>query len=250
MAWGFGNSGAASGGGFNRHDALLRVQAPAHSIVTITKGTYHKSDAGHENVADHTVYDYYFIIHQSQFDSVNPWTVTATLGTQTSSGTIIIDTADEYDVELSYNFYIVKNGIALVNIEVERYAGASSGNTATLTYADGVATLYLHYSSGNGANWRTNTKAAIDVTDYSTMVLKINSANKAYGRWGTFANIPTYGNNITPTAETMQTAISEPTIFTVDISNISGNQYMGYWVFVGSSMGTENILFTDWYLAH
>ena len=245
-----GRTNTGGGGGLQDTDALLRVQAPAGSVVTITKGAATKTDLGHENAIDPSTYDYYFIIHQSQFDSVNSWTVTATLSGNIASNTIIIDTADEYDVELSYNFYIVKNGIALVDIEVARYAGASSGNTATLTYADGVATLYLHYSSGNGANWRANTKAAIDVTDYSTMVLKINSANKAYGRWGTFANIPTYGNNITSTAETMQTAISEPTIFTVDISNISGNQYMGYWVFVGSPMGTENILFTDWYLAH
>ena len=83
-------------------DALLRVQAPAGSVVTITKGSVTKTDLGHENADNHTVYDYYFIIHQSQFDSVNSWTVTATLGAQSKTSTIIIDAADEYDMVLSY----------------------------------------------------------------------------------------------------------------------------------------------------
>ena len=84
-------------------DALLRVQAPAGSTVTITKGSVSKTDLGHENADHPTVYDYYFIIHQSQFDSVTPWTVTATLITQTVTQTIIINAADEYDLLMSYN---------------------------------------------------------------------------------------------------------------------------------------------------
>lgn len=93
---------SGGGGKLLSTDALLRVQAPANSTVTIIKGTVAKTDLGHENADDHTVYDYYFIIHQSQFDSVNPWTVTATLGADSSSDTIIIDAADEYDLTLSY----------------------------------------------------------------------------------------------------------------------------------------------------
>lgn len=92
------NMVGGGGGGLKATDALLRVQAPAGSTVTITKGTTTKTDLGHENADDHTVYDYYFIIHQSQFDSVNPWTVTATLGSDSTSDTIIIDTADEYNI--------------------------------------------------------------------------------------------------------------------------------------------------------
>lgn len=89
-------------GGLQDTDALLRVQAPADSVVTITKGATTKTDHGHENADEPMYYDYYFIIHQSQFDSVNPWTVTATLGTASSSDTIIIDAADEYNLTLSY----------------------------------------------------------------------------------------------------------------------------------------------------
>ena len=98
----YGNPVTLGGGGLKSTDAILRVQAPAGSTVTISKGGVSKSDAGHENADDHAVYDYYFIIHQSQFDSQNAWTVTATLGANTTSTTIIINAADEYDVFLSY----------------------------------------------------------------------------------------------------------------------------------------------------
>lgn len=105
-----GRVNAGGGGGLQSTDAILRVIAPAGSTVTISKGGVSKSDLGHENAADTSLYDYYFIIHASQFDSVNPWTVTATLGSDTDSSTIIIDTADEYDVVLEYGYFLYRDG--------------------------------------------------------------------------------------------------------------------------------------------
>ena len=86
------------GGSFTATDAILRVQAPATSVVTITKGSTVKTDYGHENMLDPTVYDYYFIIHQSQFDGLTPWSVTATDEGITNTKTIIINASDEYDL--------------------------------------------------------------------------------------------------------------------------------------------------------
>lgn len=97
-----GKTNASGRGEFLGTDAILRVQAPAGSVVTISKNGISKSDYGHENSGDHSIYDYYFMIHASQFDSVNKWTVTATLGDDTESDTIIIDTTDEYNIELYY----------------------------------------------------------------------------------------------------------------------------------------------------
>lgn len=104
------NMVGGGGGSLTSTDALLRVQAPAGSTVTITKGSTTKTDQGHENADDSTVYDYYFIIHQSQFDSTTPWTVTATLGSDTASTTVLVATNDEYDVVLSYYLYAWKYG--------------------------------------------------------------------------------------------------------------------------------------------
>ena len=93
------NMVGGGGGGLTATDALLRVQAPAGSTVTITKGSTTKTDQGHENANDNTVYDYYFIIHASQFDSINPWSVSATAEYGvTNTGTIVIDMPDEYNL--------------------------------------------------------------------------------------------------------------------------------------------------------
>ena len=127
-----GRTNTGGGGSLRDTDAMLRVQAPAGSTVTITKGTVTKTDLGHENADDHTVYDYYFIIHQSQFDSVNPWTVTATLNGQISSDTVIIDAADEYDVVLNYLLpsgyipveYIESTGTQYINTGLNVTAGS------------------------------------------------------------------------------------------------------------------------------
>lgn len=128
------------GASLSSTDALLRVEAPAGSTVTITKGSVTKTDLGHENADDNTVYDYYFIIHSSQFDST-PWTVTATLGGESDSATIIINAADEYDLVLSY-----------IPDQVINYL---------LFYADGVQDTEtaggLTYTKQSSANYTDNT---------------------------------------------------------------------------------------------
>lgn len=96
------DGGGGGEGGITSTDAILRVQAPAGSVVTISKGSTEKTDEGHINADDNTKYDYYFIIHQSQFDSVNPWNVTAVLGTKTSTKTIVVDSSNEYDLVIVY----------------------------------------------------------------------------------------------------------------------------------------------------
>lgn len=134
-----------SGGGLKSTDAILRVIAPAGSTVTISKGAVSKSDLGHENSDDSSVYDYYFIIHASQFDSVNPWTVTATLGADTATDTVIINSADEYDVKLSFRVpseyqaveYIQSNGSQYINTTIPaQYCSIDAQVYATEYQAD------------------------------------------------------------------------------------------------------------------
>ena len=126
-----GRVNAGGGGSLQATDAILRVIAPAGSTVTISKGGVSKSDAGHENAADNTLYDYYFIIHQSQFDSINPWTVTATLGADSATDTIIINSADEYDMELSYNVPSEYQGVEYIQSSGTQYI--KTGITQTTT---------------------------------------------------------------------------------------------------------------------
>lgn len=138
------NMVGGGGGGLSSTDALLRVQAPAGSTVTITKGSTTKTDQGHENADDSTVYDYYFIIHQSQFDSTTPWTVTATLGTQTASDTVTVNAANEYDIELSFSIYLFKAGDQCTSITggwTSSGWSTSGASTYSGTMQDGKMTI-------------------------------------------------------------------------------------------------------------
>lgn len=224
------------GGGITATDAILRVQAPAGSTVTITKGTTTKTDVGHENADDNTVYDYYFVIHQSQFDSTTPWTVTATLGTSTATGTVTIDTADEYDLVLNYLFYIQKSGEGL---QVEMGWKASGGNV-TVTFGANAIVVAPSGSSGNTAYVGTKTK--IDVTNYSQLVVVCPSGSGAQGVIGFYSVIYSSGAY----SDTWGTPVASGTLqngtITIDISNVSGEYYLNFETFAARTI-------TDIYLA-
>ncbi len=97
-------------GSLKNTDAILAVTVPAGSSVTITKSSVTLTPTIWTKSADNTLDYALFIIKASAFDSVNPWTVTATDGVDTATDTVIIDAADEYDIELSYTLYLYKAG--------------------------------------------------------------------------------------------------------------------------------------------
>ena len=211
------------GGSLKATDAILRVIAPAGSTVTISKGGASKSDAGHENHDDATLYDYYFIIHQSQFDSVNPWTVTATLGADTATDTVIIDSADEYDLVMSYwdgelydsgnEYTAVTGGWTVLNGVGMLTKNASSMVSATSSTSDASIVGMLAFDPSILAN-------------YTTYNIEI-SANSSAGNGNSYLRVNSSadgrGTNIT------SKTIAKGTTGTVsvDISSISS----GYPVF-------------------
>lgn len=225
-----GKTNAGAGGGhLNDTDALLRVSAPAGSIVTITKGSTVKSDHGHENASDHNLYDYYFIIHQSQFDSENPWTVTATLGEESASDTVIIYLSDEYDVTLSFALFIYNVG--------DQCSSTTGGWGGNGTYT--LAATYINVplaSGGDNADVRTNVK--INLTDYQTL----------YFEWDGSISIGTGGTNLTmwvaptqisnsgvgaPSGATIQNKFGGSGMILLgtsqlDVSNLTGEYYIGF----------------------
>lgn len=221
------------GGGLSPTDAILRVQAPAGSTVTISKGAVSKSDAGHENADDNTVYDYYFIIHASQFDSVNPWTITGTLGTKVTTSTIIINAAKEYDIALDYHVYLIQNGTVNVAFTISGGSIASGTNYAT-------------YNSGGNAG--RVAYYPVDVTHKSILSITIyNSTGQSYAPTTT----PSIGiATSAPTVDVDTGEISwyaaykkittndsyiQAGTYTVDISAFSGMMYIAMAV-----CGTRN----------
>ena len=66
---------------------------------------------------------------------MNPWTVTATLGTDTASDSVTVNSNMQYDVELSYHYYLYNKG----NQFVDRTGGwAASRDSATVFQSDHI----------------------------------------------------------------------------------------------------------------
>ena len=195
------------GGGPTASDAILTVTAPAGSTITATKGsatlvpTLWTTADGNQECA-------LFVIEPEQFDSSTPWTVTATLGTDTATDTVTIDSNKRYDVELSYNLYIIKNGVEQTGFTIT-YA-----SMPVHTLEDGILLLQTGTSSGRmvvgplpSANDRT--KAVFEFE-------KIESIGSNVSRAAIGA-----GTGTTRAAETYLTNSAVPITVNVDISTLS-----------------------------
>lgn len=243
--------GGGSGGGLSSTDAVLRVQAPAQSTVTISKGTTTKTDLGHENAIDPSIYDYYFFIHQNQFDSVNPWTVTASLSQYYDAvDTIIIDSADEYDVTLQYKLFLYDLGDENISITgglnayPYRVSGAGSDRiTPTVTRNQSS----IKISSGNTPSFQAFIFASsnpINVTSYSVAKIVVTAYSDASSStdqaW--LALIDELKDNYpTPTFAYINSARE----ISLDVSNMTGLLYpiIGF----GGTHGF-NLTFSRWWL--
>ena len=240
-----GRVNAGGGGSLQATDAILRVIAPAGSTVTISKGGVSKSDLGHENAADTSLYDYYFIIHASQFDSVNPWTVTASLGAQSISDTIVVDSADEYDLTLLYTLYLIKNGASQVG-SLTALALAPSGVTA-LAPDISYASTYIQIgwsSTGSERGGIVYVPVRVDLSKYSvinvdgTVQNHTNLAgNAALSGWTAFGSTQA-DNRVLNQALSNSTGSSSYVSFSdsIDVSNVTDFVYLGVNSFRNSSV--------------
>lgn len=100
----------SSGGSLKDTDAILTVTVPTGSTVTATKSGKTLTPTMWTTAADATQECALFSIPAAQFDATTPWTVTATLGTDSATATVLIDSNKQYDLELSYHYYLYNKG--------------------------------------------------------------------------------------------------------------------------------------------
>ena len=84
-------------------DAILMVSAPSGSTVSMVKGNITLSESLILETSDGDYDGFLYVIPSSLFDSVLRWTITGVLGGDTVSETILINAADIYEIELSYD---------------------------------------------------------------------------------------------------------------------------------------------------
>ena len=242
----FGSSGG--GGGPSASDAILTVAVPTGSTVTAAKGGVTLTPTMWVQAADASLDCALFVIAPAQFDSVNPWTVTISDGTNTASDTILIGSNKQYDLTLDYNYWLVRNGKLIETFTLSTYAVLTQEELYTLLKITGN-----NYGS-------ITTQSPIDITDYSTLRIKFcYDADGKYGQsyYGSYYPTIGYGtsgpsSDTTPNYENytrMNSATGQifTSTFTVDASTATGPKYISLLI-SGYSGGTGYANVYDFYL--
>ena len=169
-----GRTNCGAGGGLLSGSAILRVTAPTGSTVTLTRGAVVKTAFGHPSAGNVGSDEYFFILPAAEL-SATAWTVTATSGAKTDTQTVVIDAAKAYDVLMSYDFFLVRNGVLQNSVTI----GSVTGNNVTaptITDENGYKKIVLPTNSGVAFS-------EIDYTQFSTLYLEAEVTRKGNFSW-------------------------------------------------------------------
>jgi hypothetical protein len=228
------------GGGISENRAVLVARVPDGSTVTATKGGITLTPQMWVVEADPTQDIALFVIAPSLFDSVNPWTVTATLGTDTASDTVIIDSNKEYDLVLSFSLWLHKEGVGLLDGFSVSY---TSGKTGTVDATE----MFMNYSSNVAV---AMISPAIDLTTFDACILQYKKQNAGYSGQGLvggtigFMNntvLDAYSSDFTYSASIRPNVATSWTDATIDISTLSGLYYFKYCCWDNGKFELRNI---------
>lgn len=228
------------GGRISGSDAVLQVTAPINSTVTATDGTSTKSvqsSDSHVSSTDNTVAIYIFTFKSSEFGT---WSVTATLGTDTTTETISISENKVYQLQLQYEIWLIKDGLFVsgYNHAVSGYTSAtvdqnySGGGYVRLHSPKSASTrAFLHFYKGS------SDVRSIPLTSYNYIVCE----HRVKGH-GSDATIPAYGaatslgsSSSDPSysayhgfgTSSISSLTSRATTY-VDISSLTGDYWVGF----------------------
>ena len=217
-----GSSGG--GGGPSASDAILTVTVPTGSTVTAVKGGVTLTPTMWVQAADPTLDCALFVIAPNLFDAVNAWTVTATLGHETGSETIIISSNKQYDMFIQMTLYLYDAGDENTAVTGGWEAKSRNGYLGTLTKnADNMVL------NGNNSTSSAFAGIANDITNlqsnYSTAYIETGSVSANDNGFAFLDNWTT------------QTIISRVTLSANSIHSLpipSGSSVIAVYAYLGS----------------
>lgn len=227
--------GGGFGGSLKDTDAILTVTVPTGSTVTATKGGTSLTPTMWVQAADATLDCALFVIAPAQFDSVNPWTVTATLGTDTTTATVTIDSNKQYDLSMAAKWFI-RDGVLV---------DSSFGIFGNVTASQGSGVYTIQTTSNDTGGLKS---ASVDLSRFTTIVLDLSTGCQSWKGTG----VPTvgYGTNIRLSGDTVagftgSTYLNSATgnigqgRYTVDVSAVDGSYEVACSVGGSSSLSPK-----------
>lgn len=217
------NMVGGGGGSLKNTDAVLIVSVPTGSTVTATKGGVTITPTIWVQNADNTLDTAIFSVKASTFDS-NPWTVTATLGASSTSNTVIINSAKEYALELTFERILFYNGTT--DAELGTFVAVASATIGT--------ELKTTANQTNGNYWCSDNSfvvpSKLTTLNFEAEVSSVFGNNTGYRpRFGIASSKITSGS-IDPQQKKIVAyytsgVTSDYVHFTVDISSYVGSSY-------------------------
>lgn len=195
-------------GGAGKVYAVIGVTYPSGSTVTCTNGskTLKAKDTSGKAL---------FVIPYA-----GTWTVKAVKGSQSASKAVSITAEGQVaTVELAYDYIIFSNETGLNSVYSDGGGGAS-----VRVGTDSSGKKILTFPAGGGYGAMAYIKPSIDLTKYAT--LKISGYAGANRRFCVWSQTPNSYNTGIVASATMS-AGSSPRSYTIDVSNLSGNCYLG-----------------------
>lgn len=196
--------------------ATIKVTYPAKSkcVIKNSSGTQVASDTNTGTTAK---------TWTATIGATDTYTITATAtdGSGKTKSTTVSITADGQvkTATLVYDYIIFSNETGLNSV----YSDGGGGAVVKVsTNSSGIK--ILTFPSGGGYNRMAYLKPSIDLTKYAT--LKISGyadANRRFCVWNQTPN----SNNTGIVASATMSAGSAPSLYTIDVSKLSGNCYLG-----------------------
>ena len=156
--------------------AVLSIDAPIGSTVTISQGSFSK--VLKDPIEISTFFSrYFYLIKPNKFGS---WTITATDGTRTTDTRVLVTANKEYEVTLSFIIYLFRAGDQCTNItDGWNATGWTTANTSTTagTIANGKMTIG---NVGNSCILATNQAVSFSGRTLLTVELKTLSTYSTY----------------------------------------------------------------------
>jgi hypothetical protein len=247
------NTSGGGGGSIQPTDGLVRIIADYGSSVSVTAGGTSKTLKSLPIVGDSSKSCYYDIVKPGGFSSTAR-SYSATLGSDSTSDSVVVNAAGEYTKELSYwngelylngNQYTAHTG-GWVSKNV-RYAETIPGTsyyiaavypTLDLSGSTMIASVTTSGTDNNSGSVITANK--VDLTDYDSVTFTLNLANT-----GAIRNVICYvtdtddasGSVFTHDAQTSSSTTGDLTL-TVDVSSLSGEYYVGFNIWAGGYSNT------------
>lgn len=211
----------SGGGGLSTNDALLHINAPTGSTITLKKNSVTvatlAANQGHANI-DGVTADWYYSVSSANYGT---WAVTATKSGETATENVAINSNKQYDVTIEYKLYIFKSGTGLNSSYTVNQTRSGSSY-----YID--TTSFGATSVSSGAMFYFTPK--VDITKYT----KLRVDQICYAQYSsTYKLYVGIGNNYSgsvdesPTDDIARSVQYNTTRTTYDInlSNVTNGQY-------------------------